>query len=102
MLDAAASTIEPRDLSSFPYLKVYNLSSIHRRIMEDFNIPSAERVAILQRLQEVIGGAPLHFWAACQICELEALAKFVKCGREYPEILRGFTQQTYPMICYCM
>jgi hypothetical protein len=70
--------------------------------MEDFNIPSAERVAILQRLQEVIGGAPLHFWAACQICELEALAKFVKCGREYPEILRGFTQQTYPMICYCM
>jgi hypothetical protein len=69
--------------------------------MEDYNTPSAQRVAILQRLQETIGGAPLHFWAACQVCELEALDILVKCGREYPEILRGFTQQTYTMIRYC-
>jgi hypothetical protein len=69
--------------------------------MEDFNLPSPERIALLERLQEAIGGAPPHFWAACQICDLKALERLVECGREYPEILRAFTQQTYTMGHYC-
>ncbi len=32
--------------------------------MEDFNIPNAERVALLESLQEAMGGAPPYFWAA--------------------------------------
>jgi hypothetical protein len=45
--------------------------------VEDFNIPSAERVALLERLQGAIGGAPPHFWAACQICDLKALETLI-------------------------
>jgi hypothetical protein len=71
------------------------------KAMEDFNLPSPERITLLESLQEAIGGAPLHFWAACQICDLKALERLVKCGREYPEILRGFTQQTCTMAYYC-
>ncbi|KAK9364484.1 hypothetical protein V1509DRAFT_636229 [Lipomyces kononenkoae] len=41
--------------------------------MEDFNIPSAERVAQLKLLQEAIGDVPPYFWAACQVCHVEAL-----------------------------
>jgi hypothetical protein len=69
--------------------------------MEDFNLPSPERIALLERLQEAIGGAPPHFWAACQICDLKALKRLVECGREYPDILRDSTQQTYTMVHYC-
>ncbi len=43
--------------------------------MEDFNLPSPERVALLERLQEVISSVTPHFWAACQICDLGALEK---------------------------
>ncbi|KAE8445098.1 hypothetical protein EG329_013700 [Mollisiaceae sp. DMI_Dod_QoI] len=68
--------------------------------MEDFNFPSPERIALLERLQAAIGGAPPHFWAACQICDLNALEKLIKCGREYPGILRIFAQQTYTMAHY--
>ncbi|KAH6674845.1 hypothetical protein B0J14DRAFT_538947 [Halenospora varia] len=49
--------------------------------MEDFNIPSPERVALLERLQEAIGGAPPYFWAACQVCDLEALEKLIELAR---------------------
>jgi hypothetical protein len=66
-----------------------------------FNIPSAERVALLESLQVSIGDVPPHFWAACQICDLDALRTLVKCGREYPNILSGITSQNYPMAHYC-
>ncbi len=69
--------------------------------MEDFNIPSEERIALLGYLQEAIGGAPPHFWAACQICDLKSLERLVECGREYPEILIASAQQTYTMAYYC-
>jgi hypothetical protein len=62
--------------------------------MEDFNIPNPERVALLERLQDAMGGAPPHFWAASQIRDLKALERLVQCGHEYPEILRAFSQQT--------
>jgi hypothetical protein len=69
--------------------------------MEDFNIPSAERVALLEHLQEAIGGAPPHFWAACQVCDLKALEELVECARKYPGMVRVFTEQTYTMAHYC-
>ena len=69
--------------------------------MEDFNLPSPERVALLERLQESIGDVPPHFWAACQICDLDALKNLVNCGRKYPNILSGLTIQTYMMAHYC-
>jgi hypothetical protein len=49
--------------------------------MEDFNIPSVERVALLERLQEAMGNAPPSFWAACQICDLKALEKLIEHNR---------------------
>jgi hypothetical protein len=69
--------------------------------MEDFNLPSSERVALLEGLQESIGHVTPHFWAACQICDLNALKNLVNCGREYPNILSGLTLQTYTMANYC-
>ncbi|KAE8444985.1 hypothetical protein EG329_013991 [Mollisiaceae sp. DMI_Dod_QoI] len=45
--------------------------------MEDFNLPSPERVALLERLQEVIRSVTPHFWAACQICDLGALEELL-------------------------
>jgi hypothetical protein len=69
--------------------------------MEDSNIPTAERSALLQQLQETIGDVPPYFWAAAQICDVKALERLVKCGCEYPEILVAFVQQTYSMVSYC-
>jgi hypothetical protein len=69
--------------------------------MEDFNLPSPEQIALLERLQEAIGGVPPHFWAACQIYNLKALERLVEYGHEYPKILRLYSQQTYTMAHYC-
>ncbi|PMD18191.1 hypothetical protein NA56DRAFT_751498 [Hyaloscypha hepaticicola] len=68
--------------------------------MEDFNLPTLERTALLGRLHESIGDVPPHFWAACQICDLDALKSLVNCGREYPNILSGLTLQTSTMAHY--
>jgi hypothetical protein len=71
------------------------------KAMEDFNIPSSERVALLERLQEAIGGAPQYFWAACQICDLETLGGLAEFARIYPEKARIIAGQTYTMILHC-
>ena len=69
--------------------------------MEDFNIPSPERVALLERLQRAIGGAPPHFWAACQICDLKALENFVVFASIYPVNARIVAVQTLAIVKYC-
>jgi hypothetical protein len=69
--------------------------------MEDFNIPSAERVALLERLQEAIGGAPPYFWAACQICDRKTLEDLVEHARIYPAKARIVAAQTYTMVLHC-
>jgi hypothetical protein len=68
--------------------------------MEDFNLPSPERVALLERLQEkIIGvGVPPHFWAACQICDLGALAKILDEGTPY---ILAVMYQTSQMVRHC-
>ena len=69
--------------------------------MEDFNLPSPERVKLLELLRHSIGDVPPHFWAACQICDLDALKNLVNCGREYPNVPTALTLQTYTMAHYC-
>ncbi len=69
--------------------------------MEDFNIPSAERVALLERLQKAIGDVPPSFWAACQVCDLKALEKWVEAARISPTIVYAATLQSRTMAQYC-
>ncbi|KAE8446026.1 hypothetical protein EG329_012665 [Mollisiaceae sp. DMI_Dod_QoI] len=76
-----------------------NLDTISKT-MEDFNLPSPKRIALLERLQAAIGGAPPHFWAACQVCDLSALEKFIQHASINPGMLRCFALQTYTMAYY--
>ena len=69
--------------------------------MEDFNIPSAERVALLKRLQEAMGGAPPYFWAACQVCDLKSLEDLVETARKKPAMARCIAAHTLKMILHC-
>ncbi len=66
--------------------------------MEDFNLPSPERVALLERLQEAISTVTPHFWAACQICDLGALEKISR--KPVGDIL-GINYQTSQMVRHC-
>jgi len=68
--------------------------------MEDFNVPTAERVALLERLQEAMGGASPYFWAACQICDLKALEDLVKFARIYSAQVCIVAGQTYSMVLH--
>ncbi|KAF7880447.1 uncharacterized protein EAF02_007293 [Botrytis sinoallii] len=52
--------------------------------MEDFNIPSNERIVVLKALQEEIGNVPPYFWAFCQVCDLQALQKLTDIARISP------------------
>ncbi|KAK9237011.1 hypothetical protein V1525DRAFT_426658 [Lipomyces kononenkoae] len=70
--------------------------------MADFNIPSAERVAQLKLLQEAIGDVPSYFWAACQVCHVEALKKLVKVASISPAIVRVFAARSRTMVRYCL
>ena len=69
--------------------------------MEDFNIPSAERVAVLTRLQEAMGDVQPYFWAACQVCDLKALEKLVDSARNTPGVVRIFAGQCRTKALYC-
>jgi hypothetical protein len=69
--------------------------------MEDFNIPSKEREALLTRLQDAIGDVPPHFWAACQVCHIEAVEKFVKVAHISPVIVRAFAERSHIIAQYC-
>jgi hypothetical protein len=69
--------------------------------MEDYNIPTAERDALLGQLQEAMGGAPPHFWAACQICDLKALEDLVGLARRYPAAVTIVAASTCKMVLYC-
>jgi hypothetical protein len=83
--------------------------------MEDFNEPSEERVGLLKRLEDAMcpkgiigleaeeheGIVPPHFWAACQICDIKALEKFVDFACEHLTNAYIIAAQTGPMIQYC-
>ncbi len=66
--------------------------------MEDFNQPSPERTKLLERLHEQIGAVAPHFWAACQICDLGALEKFLDHEDIY---VQAIASQTSQMVRHC-
>jgi hypothetical protein len=70
---------------------------------EDFNLPSPERITQLKLLQEAIGDVPVppHFWAACQVCDLEALEQFVMIAGINPAVILSLAMQARTMIQYC-
>jgi len=47
---------------------------------EDYNVPSKERRALLLRLKISLEAelVPAHFWAACQVCDINMLKNFIK------------------------
>ncbi|KAG4439054.1 hypothetical protein IFR05_005445 [Cadophora sp. M221] len=69
--------------------------------MEDFNLPSRERTDLLKRLQDAISNnVPPYFWAMCQVCDLEALERFVAIAQISPPMVRSFTAQAYTMVLH--
>jgi hypothetical protein len=66
--------------------------------MEDFNQPSPERTKLLKRLDEQIGAVAPHFWAACQICDISALEKFL--DHEYIYV-QGIADQVSQTVRHC-
>jgi hypothetical protein len=78
-----------------------NIDHANIDTMEDFNLPSPERVALLERLQKEIGSVPKYFWAACQICDLKALEKLIEVARISPAIVRVLAGQMCTMVLYC-
>jgi hypothetical protein len=70
--------------------------------VEDFNEPTTQRVALLKRLEEEMGNVAPHFWAACQVCDIQKLAQFVEFAyHQGPRMARMVAAQTQPMIKYC-
>ena len=44
---------------------------------------------------------PRCFWAACRICDLEALSNLIELAHRYPVAARIVDRQTYTMILHC-
>lgn len=68
----------------------------------DFNLPTEERLALLKDLQAEIGDVPLHFWAACQLCDLQSLTQLVQVARISPAVIRVIAAYTIDMVKDCM
>ncbi len=68
--------------------------------MEDFNQPSLERIDLLKRLEEAIGHVTPHFWAACQICDLDKLEGFLQVTK--PNVyVHAINYQASQMVRHC-
>jgi hypothetical protein len=90
-------------LESFDYQNQYTNEHRHRHTnfntMEDFNQPSPERIELLKRLEEAIGDVTPHFWAACQICDLNKLNGFLQVPN--PDgYVQAFSSQISQMVRY--
>ena len=70
-------------------------------MMEDYNVPSVAREALLQTLQNAVGDVPLHFWAACQLCDLKSLEGLTELASLNPAAARLIAGQTQTMLSYC-
>ncbi|KAF7914502.1 uncharacterized protein EAF01_000908 [Botrytis porri] len=68
--------------------------------MEDFNIPSNERITLLKAFQEEVGDVPPYFWAFCQVCDLQALQKLIDIARISPVMVRIFAAQAFTTVLY--
>jgi hypothetical protein len=68
---------------------------------EDCNLPSQERLNLLERLQTSLGDIPPHFWAACHLCDLQKLALLVQTADLNPNIVCIAAGQAYTMVANC-
>jgi len=68
---------------------------------EDCNLPSQERLNLLERLQISLGDIPPHFWAACHLCDVQKLALLVQTAELNPNIVCITAGQTYTMVANC-
>jgi hypothetical protein len=68
---------------------------------EDCNLPSQERLGLLERLQASLGNVPPHFWAACHLCDLQKLELFAQTAEFNPDIVYIAAAQAYTMIKHC-
>ncbi|KAH7317338.1 hypothetical protein BKA65DRAFT_483571 [Rhexocercosporidium sp. MPI-PUGE-AT-0058] len=65
---------------------------------EDCNLPSQERVSLLERLQISLGDVPPRFWAACHLCDVRKLELLVQTAELNPNIVHIAAGQTYTMV----
>jgi hypothetical protein len=77
-----------------------NLYIIFSEAMEEFNLPSEARLKLLTSLQEMVGDVPPFFWAACQVCDVEALKKLIEHARISSGSVRILASQTRGMSQY--
>ena len=68
---------------------------------EDCNLPSQERLSLLERLQVSLGDVPPRFWAACHLCDLQKLALLVQTAELNPDAIYIVVGQTYTMVANC-
>jgi hypothetical protein len=68
---------------------------------EDCNLPSQERRCLLERLQVALGDVSPHFWAACNLCDLQMLEVLAQQAELNPNTIYIVIGQTYTMIRHC-
>ena len=100
----SSHTFPPSHTFSTSYVATQTMASSQQPLFtdEDCNLPSQERVGLLQRLDHLLGDVPLHFWAACHLCDLQGLALLVKTAEVNPNIVLISAGQTYTMVKNCM
>lgn len=76
-------------------------SNVTSQMMEDFNLPSAERTILLRCLHEAMGDVPTYFWAICQVCDLQALQKLVELAQMFPAASYTIALEVYTIVLYC-
>ncbi|TVY91923.1 hypothetical protein LAWI1_G004437 [Lachnellula willkommii] len=74
------------------------MASLQQADEEDYNLPSEERLGLLQRLQDACGDGPPHFWAACHLCDTKKLLVSVQIAEMSPETIHVIAGQTRNMI----
>jgi hypothetical protein len=74
----------------------------HGTADEDFNIPSAQRQHLLSQLHSLIGEVPVHFWAACHLCDIQHLEVFVQITSQFgPSYVKALAFTCHSMVRIC-
>jgi hypothetical protein len=68
---------------------------------EDYNVPSEERLEILQKIHETVGEVPKHFWAMTQVADLESLRKFEILARNSLPYARQIVTAARDVVRHC-
>jgi hypothetical protein len=76
-------------------------SDDYRPSDEDYNQPSAERRVVLQRLQDIFGDVPVHFWALAHVCDVKTLEEFAEQAEANSGPYHMTISQTRAMISTC-